>query len=403
MSKTNATGVFEQSWRWYGPHDPVSLEMIKQSGASGIVTALHHIPVGEIWTVDEIKKRIALLEDSNQKLHFPLHWNVVESLPVHEHIKQGREDKVLYIENYKKSLKNLAECGVKTVCYNFMPVLDWLRTNVRYKLSDGSVALCYNLIDLIIFDLFILERDKAEKDYPSDKVDAAKQRYKEISKEELDSIKSSLLMALPGDQHSFTLDKLKQGLSDYSNISRHRLRENLISFLKEVVPYAESLGVNMAIHPDDPPWSVLGLPRVVSSMEDLQYLFNSVPSKSNGLTFCSGSLGASKSNNLVDIIEAFYPRIHFVHLRSVQHFTDSIFFEAKHLEGDADMFSLVKTFHDYQQKSKRLPLPMRPDHGHELFDDQNKPFYPGYSAIGRLKGLAELRGLEMGIVKMANL
>lgn len=403
MSNTNATDIFEQSWRWYGPHDPVNLEMVKQAGASGIVTALHHIPVGEVWTVQEIKKRIALLDESNEKLHFPLHWNVVESLPVHEHIKQGKEDRVLYIENYKQSLKNLAECGVKTVCYNFMPVLDWLRTNVRYELSDGSVALCYNLVDLIVFDMFVLERENADKDYPAEKVEAAKDRYKHILDEDLTAIKSSLLMALPGDQHSFTLEKLKQGLIDYKHISRNQLRENLVFFLKEIIPYAEKLGVNLAIHPDDPPWSVLGLPRVVSSQEDLQYIFNAVPSTANGLTFCSGSLGASKKNQLVDIIKAFYPRIHFVHLRSVQHFTESIFFEANHLEGDADMFSLMKTFFELQKKNNRLPLPMRPDHGHELFDDKNKPFYPGYSAVGRLRGLAELRGLEMGIIKMANL
>ncbi len=390
--------IFEQSWRWYGPHDPVNLSSIKQAGANGVVTALHHIPVGEVWSIDEIEKRKSLLEESNKNNPFPLHWNVVESLPVHEHIKQGRPDRDDHIEKYKVSLKNLGKCGVTRICYNFMPVLDWLRTNVKYRLEDGSTALLHNLEDLIIFDLYILKRNNAAEDYAADMVKKAKVKYSEMKAEELEILKKSLLMALPGDEKGFTLEKLRKGLRDYEGISAQQLRENLVYFLSEIIPVAEEAGVKMAIHPDDPPWPVMGLPRVVSQASDLEYIFRKVPQNANGLTFCSGSLGASEQNNLTEIISNFYERIHFVHLRSVQREANSRFYEANHLEGSAGMYKLVRTFYELQKKYNREPVPMRPDHGHEMLADQEKNYYPGYSAIGRLRGLAELRGLEFGII-----
>lgn len=391
--------IFEQSWRWYGPHDPVSLQDIKQAGANGVVTALHHIPVGEVWSTAEIEKRKTLLEESNKRNPFFLHWNVVESLPVHEHIKQGKTDKTEYIENYKQSLRNLGKSGITRVCYNFMPVLDWLRTNVRYELEDGSTALLHDLEDLIIFDLFILKREHAEEDYNTEMVQRARSRYAEMPQEELERLRESLLMALPGDQKGFTLKKLSQGLESYKGISAEQLRDNLVDFLKEVIPVAEEAGVKMAIHPDDPPWPVLGLPRVVSNKDDLDYIFSRVPHNSNGLTFCSGSFGASEKNNLPEIIQAYFDRIHFVHLRSVQREANSRFYEANHLEGSAEMYKLVRSFYECQKGQKNDPIPMRPDHGHQMLDDLGKNTYPGYSAIGRLRGLAELRGLEMGVVK----
>jgi mannonate dehydratase len=390
--------VFEQSWRWYGPNDPVSLEHIKQAGAHGIVTALHHIPVGEVWPVDEIKIRKASLAESNIDNSFDLNWNVVESLPVHESIKQGKPDRDIYIEKYKASLKNLAFCGVNIVCYNFMPVLDWLRTNVNFKLEDGSLALLHNIVDLAIFDLFILKREKAEADYLELIIEEARKKHSVMPDSERETLGKSLLMALPGDKEGFTLKKLQQGLVAYSEISEDNLRENLIYFLKAVIPTAQQLGVNMAIHPDDPPWPVLGLPRVVSKAEDLDYMFSQVPEKANGLTFCSGSLGASEKNDLKGIVNKWYNRIHFVHLRSVQRVGKMNFYEANHLEGSVEMYELVKTFCQNQLKYKAQPLPMRPDHGHQMLDDLEKSFYPGYSAVGRLRGLAELRGLEFGIV-----
>lgn len=390
--------IFEKSWRWYGPHDPVTLKTVKQAGASGVVTALHHIPVGEIWSVDEIRKRIDLLEESNKKHRFRLHWNVVESLPVHEDIKQGKETRDELIENYKTSIRNLASCGITRICYNFMPVLDWLRTNVRFELEDGSTALYYSRIDLVIFDLFILKRENARKDYDNSILEEAEKRYSQMSEKELTTLKESLLMALPGDQAGFTLEKLKKGLQDYKDLTAENLRENLIYFLKEVIPVAEENGVKMAIHPDDPPWPVLGLPRIISSIEDLEYVFTQVPHNANGLTFCSGSLGASASNDLEEILTRFYDRIHFVHLRSVQRERNSVFYEANHLEGNADILKLMKKFYELQKKNQREALPMRPDHGHEMMDDQGKKFYPGYSAIGRMRGLAELRGLEFALI-----
>lgn len=391
--------IFEQSWRWYGPNDPVSLPDIKQAGAHGVVTALHHIPVGEIWTEQEIKKRKQIIEESNSKFPFRLHWNVVESLPVHEHIKQGRSDRDLYIDKYKTSLKNLGKQGIVRVCYNFMPVLDWLRTNVQYELEDGSKALRNDLTDLAIFDLFILKREKAEESYSEETFNAATRKFSEMTKAEIQILQKSLLMALPGDKDGFTLAKLREGLNNYSQISADNLRENLIYFLKAVIPTAEEAGVKMAIHPDDPPWPVLGLPRVVSTALDLEHIFSQVPARSNGLTFCSGSLGASEKNDLPAIITKWFDRIHFIHLRSVHRESPSIFYEANHLEGNANMYDLVRSFYENKKKHNLDPIPMRPDHGHQMLEDIKKTYYPGYSIIGRLRGLAELRGLEFGIIK----
>ena len=389
--------IFEQSWRWYGPNDPVKLATIKQAGAHGVVTALHQIPVGEIWTKEAIKERISQIEESNRLHSFKLHWNVVESLPVHEFIKQGRPERDQLIENYKESIKNLAACGVKTICYNFMPILDWLRTNVRYELEDGSTALLHDMIDVVIFDVYMLQRENAEQSYSDDILMRAKAKYESLSDHEIAVLKQSLLMALPGDKDGFTIEKLKNGLKQYDGISREQLQENLIYFLTEVIPVAEELNVVLAIHPDDPPWPVFGLPRIVSTAEDLKFIFEAVPSVHNGLTFCSGSLGASEENKLTGIIETWYNRIHFVHLRSVNRVAPYHFYEANHLEGSAEMYNLIRKFYECHQKDHRV-LPMRPDHGHEMMDDQGKPYYPGYSAIGRLRGLAELRGLEFGII-----
>ncbi|HAJ80928.1 MAG: mannonate dehydratase [Zunongwangia sp.] len=389
--------IFEQSWRWYGPNDPVKLATIKQAGAHGVVTALHQIPVGEIWTKEAIKERISQIEESNRLHSFKLHWNVVESLPVHEFIKQGRPERDQLIENYKESIKNLAACGVKTICYNFMPILDWLRTNVRYELEDGSTALLHDMVDVVIFDVYMLQRENAEQSYSDDILMRAKAKYESLSDHEIAVLKQSLLMALPGDKDGFTIEKLKNGLKQYDGISREQLQENLIYFLTEVIPVAEELNVVLAIHPDDPPWPVFGLPRIVSTAEDLKFIFEAVPSVHNGLTFCSGSLGASEENKLTGIIETWYNRIHFVHLRSVNRVAPYHFYEANHLEGSAEMYNLIRKFYECHQKDHRV-LPMRPDHGHEMMDDQGKPYYPGYSAIGRLRGLAELRGLEFGII-----
>ena len=389
--------IFEQSWRWYGPNDPVKLSTIKQAGAHGVVTALHQIPVGEIWTKEAIKERISQIEESNRLHSFKLHWNVVESLPVHEFIKQGRPERDQLIENYKESIKNLAACGVKTICYNFMPILDWLRTNVRYELEDGSTALLHDMVDVVIFDVYMLQRENAEQSYSDDILMRAKAKYESLSDHEIAVLKQSLLMALPGDKDGFTIEKLKNGLKQYDGISREQLQENLIYFLTEVIPVAEELNVVLAIHPDDPPWPVFGLPRIVSTAEDLKFIFEAVPSVHNGLTFCSGSLGASEENKLTGIIETWYNRIHFVHLRSVNRVAPYHFYEANHLEGSAEMYNLIRKFYECHQKDHRV-LPMRPDHGHEMMDDQGKPYYPGYSAIGRLRGLAELRGLEFGII-----
>ncbi|MCB9056154.1 MAG: mannonate dehydratase [Chitinophagales bacterium] len=382
--------LMHQTMRWYGPKDVVRLSDIRQAGCEGVVTALHQIPVGDVWPVEEIQLRKKMIEDAG------MNWTVIESLPVSDDIKRQTGNWQQHIENYKTSIRNLASCGLKVITYNFMPVLDWIRTDVSYEMPDGSKALYFNRSQFVAFDLFLLKRPGADLDYGPDEIKKATATFASMTEAEKEKVFRNCLLGLPGSDDAFTPEQVLSELKKYEGIDEQKLKQHLFYFLEQVIPVAEETGMVMAIHPDDPPYAVLGLPRIMSTEQDAADMLAAVQSKANGLCFCTGSFGARKDNDLPKMIRRFADNIHFLHLRNTKRDEEGNFYEAAHLSGDADMYTLISEIAAIQQK-RNISIPMRPDHGHQMLDDLDKTTYPGYSAIGRLKGLAELRGVEYAV------